>query len=128
MYLPYEHYAAMGGSAFPDDSYPAAELRAEWFLDGLTLNRLRNVDWVKWAGEVERAMFLIVEALPSLDESYESGLNSSRLSSFSNGVNSFTFNGSDSDDDGAVASLAREVQSVLPVELCSACVRFNHAD
>ena len=50
------------------------------------------------------------------------------VTSFNNGVNSFSFGGGDSSETTAAeASAYHEVCRMLPVELVSACVAYNDA-
>lgn len=131
-YLTWEQYRAMGGSSVKEADFPAAEERAELVVDDVTLNRLHELDWSAWETQVRHATFLAVESGPALGESYKARLSASGpLTSYSNGQDSFGFGGasgsSGSSEDPAYSALYRELVSVLPVQLCSACVGYNHA-
>lgn len=132
MYLYYDEYVELGGHEFTDDAFSDAEVRAELILDDLTLNRLRELDWrsFDWARRVKRAMTVAVDSLPALDSAFSSDVaGGAGLSSFSNGVDSFSFSSSNEagEYETVRGSLAGRLVAILPVELCSACVGWNHA-
>lgn len=110
MYLTYEEYKAMGGS-LNETAYPRFERKAEYYMDNWTLDRIKNLEEIPEC--VKDAMFEVIEQLPSLD--------GDRVASFSNGVNSFSFDTSTSDLD----SLYNKVKVMLPVELISAVVSYE---
>lgn len=112
MYLSFEEYVEMGGTMDEAD-YPTAERRARALLDDWTLGRVKRMDEVP--EEVELAMYEIIE---HIDEAMSVG---DGLSSFSNGVNSLSYDASHS----AAGDLYSLVSSILPVELISAAVRYN---
>ena len=125
-YLTFDRYTGLGGGTFDEDEFEGAEFRAELILDDITLGRLHEVDWSGWEARVERAMLIILETLPALDESFRANVEGTRLTSFNNGVNSLGFQSGDAGEDAALMALVREVQALLPVELSSRCVRWNH--
>lgn len=129
MILSYDQYVADGGIAYTEEAFTAAEARAEDILNAVTLYRLDSVDWSSWEGLIERALVLIIETLPALEESYKTRISGSgQLTSFNNGVNSFGFGSvSTGDEDEVMQALVAELQAILPVELVSGCVAYNHA-
>lgn len=113
MYLSYERYAAMGGKLPEGAEYEHAERKARALLDDWTLGRVKRLDEVP--EEVELAMFEIIGRIgPAFD-------GNGGVSSFSNGVNSVSFNAS-ADVRGELYDI---VASILPVELISAAVHFD---
>ncbi len=104
MYLDYARYTELGGSV-SFGAFPSLELRAESLLDEWCSGRLHSYDHNERA---EIALFLIVEFLK--DESGE------QVTSFSNGVNSFSFAPKTRSD------LYNHVMEVLPIELISLAV------
>lgn len=126
MYLDWETYAAMGGSAYGEDSYDDAEAWAECILDDVTLGRLKALDWADWQDAVERAMLVAIESLPALQSAYRASIEGTRLSSFNNGVDSLSFATGDAGEDEALAALIAKLQAILPVELTSRCVGGAH--
>lgn len=126
-YLTFDQYIDLGGGSCTEDAFDAAEVRAELILDEITLGRLHEVDWTGWEARVQRAMLIIIETLPALDESFRASVEGTRLTSFNNGVDSLGFQSGEADEDAALMALVREVQALLPVELSSRCVGWNHA-
>lgn len=113
MYLSYEDYAAMGGKLPDGQEYENAERRARALLDAWTLDRIKRLDEIP--GEVELAMFEVIERIgPAFD-------GNGGVSSFSNGVNTVSFNAS-ADVRGELYDL---VTAILPVDLISAAVSFD---
>ena len=111
MYLDYSTYAINGGTVSEAD-YPRAARRAEYMLDDWTMGRIRAMSD---AGEtlpdyVADVMTEIVDALAKLG--------GERVTSFSNGVTSFSFDTSKSD----IYMLYDDVVRILPVELVSRCI------
>lgn len=112
VYLSYERYAEMGGK-LPEEDYEIAERKARALLDDWTLDRIKRLDEVP--EEVELAMFEVIERIgPAFD-------GNGGVASFSNGVNSVSFNAS-ADVRGELYDI---VAAILPVELISAAVHFN---
>lgn len=130
MYLTYDGWLDAGGDEYEDeDAYAADEARAEGILDEVTLGRLKTVDWSEWEEDVGRAMAETIGALPSLQAAYEARLRGDgRMTSFSNGVNSFGWSIADEEDDGARAALVERLRGMLPVELVSGCAGWNRAN
>lgn len=110
MYLTYEQYAELGGSASEAD-FPALERRARYKLDYWTLDRLKAYESVpeQWAEAVAMAMTDIIDTLPNLG--------GERVTSFSNGVNSFGFADMSEEDE-----LYFRVVEILPIDLVSGVV------
>lgn len=108
-YLTYEEYKEMGGSAVSEQDFQQAERRARALMDDWTMGRVRAM---QEAGDpvpecVKEAMCVAVDAVP--------GLSGERVSSFDNGVDSFTFDTS-RDETG---ELYDAVCAMLPVRLVS---------
>jgi len=133
MYLDYATYQELGGTD-TEQVFTRNEAVAEDILDDFTLRRLR-VDSVaaKWVGsrEVNRAMFILVGMVPEIESQESQAVTSGPVSSFSNGQNSFGFSSEDISADGPTRAMMRayvRVEQVLPVDLISACARYNHAN
>lgn len=128
-YLGYDRYVELGGSAYGEDGFDAAEARAELILDNVTMDRLHSMDWSRWEGRIETCMVITIETLPMLESAYTTDVSGASIYSFSNDVNTIYFNentGSLVED--ALSTLVTELQSLLPVELCSTCVRWGRVD
>lgn len=112
-YIDFETYAIMGGKASEAD-FPALEAKARHILDYWTLDRLRKYEAVpeEWEEAVHLCMVETIDNMPDTA--------SDRVTSFSNGVNSFGF-ADESTEDRLHAFCVR----VLPVELCSAVVAYE---
>lgn len=134
MYLDYETYKAMGGTLAEAD-FTAQESYAGLLLDHWTLNRLKSpqvIDYLKAQGlyeSVGRAMYALVGYVPSIQSARSSYASGSEVTSFNNGVNSFSFGGATGSDSITTAERAAysDVCRLLPVDLISACVAFNGA-
>ena len=106
-YLTYEEYTSLGGSSISEQDFPQAERRARALMDDWTMGRVKAM---QDEGDpipecVKEAMCIAVDAVP--------GLSGERVSSFSNGVDSFTF---DTARDEA-GELYDAVCAMLPVRL-----------
>lgn len=110
-YIDYETYASMGGEA-AEAEFPALERKARYILDYWTLNRIDDDALEEWREAVEVCMVEIIDNMPKTGEE--------RVTSFSNGVNSFSFA-----DETVEQSLHDFVVRVLPVELISAVVSYE---
>lgn len=110
MYLTYEEYREMGGS-LSETAYPRFERKAEYYMDYWTLDRIKKLEEIPECAK--DAMFEVIENLPSLD--------GERVTSFSNGVNSFSFDTTTNELD----RLYQKVKGMLPVELISAVVSYE---
>lgn len=110
-YIEYNRYAELGGKATEAD-FPALEVRARYVLDYWTLDRLKDGVPEEWKEAVELCMVEIIDNMPDTA--------SDRVTSFSNGVNSFGF-ADESTEDRLHAFCVR----ILPVELCSAVVAYE---
>lgn len=133
MYVTYEEYRELGGS-LDEKSFAAAEPRAEMLLDGWTLNRLKSeravADLEQMGGyrKVKVAMAWLVDQMQGIEEARKAKSEGTEVTSFNNGVNSFSFGGgASSEATAAEASAYHEVCRMLPVELVSACVSYNGA-
>lgn len=132
-YISFDEYQAHGGT-LEEDAFNAWEPRAEVYLDGWTLNRLKSADVVAdlkaagdWGGVLTCIAWLVGQ-MEGVEGARAAKASGSEVKSFNNGVNSFSFG-----DSGASASTAaetsayREVCRMLPVDLVSACVSYNDA-
>ena len=133
MYVTYEEYRALGG-VLDEKSFAAAEPRAEMLLDGWTLNRLKServvadLDQMGEYQKVKVAMAWLVDQMQGIEKARKAKSEGTEVTSFNNGVNSFSFGGgASSEATAAEASAYHEVSRMLPVELVSACVAYNDA-
>lgn len=131
--MTYGEYRELGG-ALDEGSFAAAEPRAEMLLDGWTLNRLRSgrvVADLEQAGEYRKvgvATAWLVDRMEGIERAREARAGGTEVTSFDNGVNSFSFaGGAQGEATAAEASAYREVCRMLPVELVSACAAYNDA-
>lgn len=133
MYVTYEEYQQAGGN-LTEAEFDVQEPRAEIMLDGWTLNRLKEqsvVDDLKSTGDwrsVVIALSWLTDQMQGIEKARKAKADGAEVTSFNNGVNSFSFGGGSSEDSTAAESSAyHEVVRMLPVELVSACVSYNHA-
>lgn len=134
MYLTYERYKQLGGT-LTQEGFGKAEPIAELYMNHWTLNRLKServIMDLKAAGDyesVERAMAYLADEVEGLRKSRKSKADGAEVTSFSNGVNSFSFGGAGSSTEvtAAEASAHYMVCAMLPIELVSACVSYNDA-
>nr|UVX80496.1 MAG: Protein of unknown function (DUF3199) [Bacteriophage sp.] len=133
MHLTFEEYRGLGG-ALDEESFAAAEPGAEMLLDGWTLDRLKSgrvVADLEQTGEyrkVKVAMARLVDRMQGIERARKAKSEGTEVTSFDNGVNSFSFGGGASGEaTAAEASAYHEVCRMLPVELVSACVAYNDA-
>ena len=114
-----------------EDEFSSVEPYAESILDGMTLNRIKSGDSEKGdPSAVTRAMVVLVDYVPQIREAFKSHASGSEVSSFSNGVDSFSFASGTSTGawrNEAMAAALAEVTLLLPIELISADVSYNHA-
>lgn len=110
-YIDYETYASMGGKAAEAD-FPALETKARYVLDYWTLNRIDEESLEEWREAIELCMVEIIDDMPSPT--------SDRVTSFSNGVNSFGFA-----DDATEDRIRDYCLRILPIELISAVVSYE---
>lgn len=132
MYLTYEEYTAMGGTA-DADTFDRLEPEAELLLDVWTLNRLHVPEAIPDGipSSVKVAMRRLVDYVPSIEEGYKRKANGEEVSSFSNGVNSFSFATSDASagsGNTALDAAYDQITGMLPIELVSTCVSYNYAN
>lgn len=133
MYISYEEYQ-QGGGKLTEEEFNVQEPRAEIMLDGWTLNRLKServVEDLKQTGEwwkVTVVMGWLTDQMQGIEKARKAKSEGTEVTSFNNGVNSFSFGGgASSEATAAEASAYHEVCRMLPVELVSACVAYNDA-
>lgn len=121
MYLDFETYRDMGGK-LDAERFAEAEPFAEDIINMWTLGRMRDgISWDRWRPEVNRCMLLLVDSAEAIREG-DSGRD---LTSYSNGQDSFGF---EAGQGNAAMEAARQAcLRILPVQLVSACVGYNHA-
>lgn len=132
-YVAYAEYKELGGT-LTEEEFNAQEPRAEIMFDGWTLNRLKServVEDLKQAGDwrkVTVAMCWLTDQMQGIEKARKAKSEGAEVTSFNNGVNSFSFGGvATSEATAAEASAYHEVCRMLPVELVSACVAYNDA-
>ncbi len=124
--MTYEEYKAAGGK-LEQAAFEAALPDAEALLREVTQGRIAEREWPEFAEEVARARVIAIEAAGAVASDQASRLSGAApLKSFSNGVNSFGFASVDASQSTAKRAAASAIVSALPVELCSACVAYNH--
>lgn len=124
--MTYEEYKAAGGK-LGQAAFEAALPDAEALLREVTQGRIAEREWPEFAEEVARARVVAIEAASAIASELASRLSGAApLRSFSNGVNSFGFASVDASQSTAKRAAAAAIVSALPVELCSACVAYNH--
>ena len=133
MYLTFEEYKQLGGT-YDEEQFAAYEPQAEVLLDNWTLNRLRNEDvqkdvaWLGYDKHVKAVMVKLVQDWPAIQKARETRASGGEVTSFSNGVNSFSFGAGSSGRATDAEDMAYyEACQLLPVDLISAAVGFNHA-
>lgn len=133
MYVTYEEYQKAGGK-LTEAEFDVQEPRAEIMLDGWTLNRLKEqsvVDDLKATGDwrsVVIALSWLTDQMQGIEKARKAKADGAEVTSFNNGVNSFSFGGGSSSETTAAESSAyHDVVRILPVELVSACVSYNNA-
>lgn len=120
-YLDWDTYQSMGEGEVSREAFPAAEAWAEAVLDLWTLDRLHVVDWSGWSDRVHVVMCRLVDSRSAVEA--EEG--STPVSHFSNGQDSYTF--ADPTANVALGRCYGVAADLLPVDLMSACARWNHA-
>lgn len=131
--MTYGEYRELGG-ALDEKSFAAAEPRAEMLLDGWTLNRLKSegvvadLERMGEYGKVKVATAWLVDQVQGIERARRARSEGTEVTSFDNGVNSFSFGGgAPGETTPAEASAYREVCRMLPVELVGACAAYNGA-
>lgn len=131
--MTYEEYRELGG-ALDEKSFAAAGPRAEMLLDDWTLNRLKSgtavADLEQTGGyrKVKVAAAWLVDQMQGIERARKAKSEGTEVTSFNNGVNSFSFGGgAPGEATAAEASAYHEVCRMLPVELVSACAAYNGA-
>lgn len=131
MYLTYDKYVSMGGKLGAED-FTKAQGEVEGLLNLWTLNRLKSprvladLEAQGLSDTVPQAAMAIFDRLDAIKKARESKANGEVVTSFNNGVNSFSFAAQNSDNDALQEAYAR-VCEILPVDVISACVCFNEA-
>ena len=130
MYISYEEYASMGGTA-DEEQFNMREPLAEIYMDDWTLNRLHDEE-VAPSGNVPQsvkwAMRYLVDYVQSISEGFATSVQGKELSSFSNGVTSLGFVSAEQGQGVQAYDAAKaHIMRMLPIELCSACVSYNYA-
>lgn len=94
MYLDYETYAGLVTKAIPEEEYERVSVIADSVIDTWTLDRVGNAvkDGVELPGIIKALYCAIVSEIPNAMAYEGSG---SKVSSFSNGVDTFSFDTSD---------------------------------
>ena len=116
--MTFEEYREAGGrlDAF---AFEAALPDAEALLREATQGRIAEREWPEFAEEVARARVVAIEAASAIASELASRLSGAApLKSFSNAV--------DASRSTAKSAAVSAIVSALPVELCSACVAYNH--
>lgn len=106
-YLTYDEYAKIGGEV-SESAFSKYERKAHRLIDKHTFNRLRDTETIE--DEVKDAIALMIDVLFK-DESGE------KVTSFSNGKNSFSFAYEKTTD-----QLINDIVSCLPISLISGVV------
>jgi hypothetical protein len=132
MYLTYDKYVSMGGK-LDNIAFAKAEAEAESLLDVWTLNRLKSPSVLSdleaqgLGGAVSNATMAIIDRLDGIREARNAIASGQVVTSFNNGVNSFSFaNGGTTNNQAEVEAYVR-VCELLPIDVVSACVCFNNA-
>lgn len=134
MLMTYAQYTSRGGTMSQED-YAVWEPRAEVQLNHWTLNRLKNSEVVaelKELDEYETVLVVLawlVDRMESIEEARDAKGKNEEVTSFNNGVNSFSFGGTSTSSTVTAAEQQAyaHVCRYLPVELISVDVDYNHA-
>lgn len=134
MLLTYAQYTARGGE-LSSEEFAKYEPRAEVQLNHWTLNRLKSSEVVaelKELDEYESVLVVLawlVDFMPSIEEARTAKGKGEEVTSFNNGVNSFSFGGTSTTSTVTAAEQQAyaHVCRYLPVELISVDVDYNHA-
>lgn len=133
MLITYAQYQSRGG-ALTEDEFKVYEPKAEVYLNHWTLNRLKSSQVVKdlkaqdQYESVLAVMVSLIDGLPTVEKQEQAIAEGSKLTSFNNGVNSFSYaSGDSSETTEAERLLYQTCVRYLPVELISADVTYNHA-
>ena len=133
-YISFDEYQTHGGTPMSESMFESYEPKAEAYLDHWTLSRLKSADVredLKARGEwdgVLTALSWLIGQMEGIESARAVRASGQEVTSFSNGVNSFSFGGSSASAVTAAESGAyREVCRMLPVDLVSACVLYNDA-
>lgn len=134
MLISYSEYQEAGGT-LDEAAFTRLEPIAEVFMNHWTLSRLKSSQVIvdlknrgQWQA-VQVALAGLVDRAEQIQNARTSKAKGETVTSFNNGVNSFSF----ASDASAVDSTAAEdearsfVCQLLPVELISECVSYNEA-
>lgn len=135
MYITYKDYQDSGGeldeAAF-NDALPFAEI----LLDHWTLNRLKServkadlMQLDEWP-RVVSALCALVDKAQGIKAAESTLADGAAVTSFSNGVNSFSFGASANASAGVTDAenvAYHDILRMLPVSVTSACVSYNDA-
>ncbi len=133
-YISFEEYRTHGGM-WDEASFARWEPRAEIYLDHWTLSRMKSADVIaelKEFGEwdaVLTALAWLTDQMEGIESARKAKASGQEVTSFNNGVNSFSFGGGSSASTvtAAESGAYAEVCRMLPVDLVSACVSYNDA-
>ena len=127
-YLTYEEYANMGGE-LDQKEFKRLYRHAAHYLEEWTLGRVKNVtDGSCFAPNIKDAMFSLMGYMPAIETAKQAKASGDTVKTFSNGVNSFTFDNGGNVSGSTVTPLEMaysEVCEWLPVQLISAAVNYN---
>jgi hypothetical protein len=117
-YITFDEYIALGGRQVPEDEFARWERKARRQLDYYTFNRVQSLTRIP--AEVKEVLVEYIDKMYSKDVS---GGSYSSASTYSNGVESFTFS------ENASSQFSNELCKVaidwLPTWLTARSVNFN---
>lgn len=121
-YVDKTDYEALSGHTMDDAEYTRKSAYADAYIDSITLDRVGKAvaNGEELPQQVKLVYTLIIDDIDAVTATGD------RISSFSNGEDSYSF---DMSDDSA-ARIYATASSLLPVEWISACVAYdggNHA-
>lgn len=133
-YISFDEYQNHGGT-LTEDEFSKREPRAEVYLDHWTLNRMKSADVIaglkefgEWDG-VLTALAWLTDQMEGIESARAARASGQEVTSFNNGVNSFSFGGGSSASTvtAAESGAYAEVCRMLPVDLMSTCAAYNDA-
>lgn len=125
-YLDYSGYLARGGT-MTSTAFAKAEKQAERVMDSVTLERLRGGVPAEFSVDVADAMMVLVDSVDQILESYKAMAGGTQVTSFSNGVDSFSFGAGRQGRNEALEVARERAAAMLPIELTSVCALYNGA-
>ena len=133
-YISFDEYQTHGGT-LAESEFAKWEPRAEIYFDNWTLSRMKSADVIadlKAFGEwdsVLTALSWLTDQMEGIESARAAKASGQEVTSFNNGVNSFSFGGGSgaSTVTAAESGAYAEVCRMLPVDLMSACVSYNDA-